>query len=53
MSPIKILAWLAFAYVLWRGSRALLGARVYLVNALRAPAVEPVGRGQLDPAELR
>jgi Zn-dependent protease len=49
----KILAWLAFAYLLLRGARYLLGARVYLTCALRAPEVRPVGREQLDPGVLR
>jgi Zn-dependent protease len=53
VSPEKILLWLALGYLLLRGARYLLGARAYLVCALRAPEVEPVGRGQLDPGELR
>ena len=53
MGPTKIFAWLAFGYVLLRGVRYLLGARIYLTCALRAPQADTVPRQQLEPGELR
>ena len=53
MSPLKILAWLAFGYVLLRGARYLLGARFFLTCALRVPQVHMIPRQQLEPGELR
>ena len=35
MSSMKLLAWAAFAYVALLGVRYLIGARVYLMCALR------------------
>jgi Zn-dependent protease len=53
VSPEKILLWLAFGYLLLRGARYLLGARLYLTSALRAPEVCEIPREQLEPGELR
>jgi Zn-dependent protease len=53
VSPLKILAWLAFGYLLLRGARYLLGARFYLTCALRVPQVHMIPRQQLEPGELR
>ena len=53
MSPIKVLGWAAFAWLLLSAVRYLLAARVYLTSALREVEVRPIERQRLDPGELR
>lgn len=53
MSPVAVLAWAAFAFVLLRALRYLLAARVYLTCALREVEARPVDRKEIDPGELR
>lgn len=53
MSPVKILAWLGFGYLLLRGARYLLGARLYLTCAWRAPGAEILRTEDLQSGELR
>ena len=52
MSPVVVLGWAAFAYVLLRSLRYLLAARLFLTCALREVVAHPVERQQLDPGEL-
>jgi len=52
MSPVVVLGWAAFAYVMLRSLRYLLAARLFLTCALREVVADPVDRQQLDPAEL-
>lgn len=52
MSPVVVLGWAAFAYVLLRCLRYLLAARLFLTCALREVAAHPVDRPELDPGEL-
>jgi Zn-dependent protease len=53
ITPQALLAWAAFGYLLLRGLRYLLGARLYLTSALREVRLRPVSREQIDPGELR
>ncbi len=53
MGVPAVLAYAAFAYVLFLGTRYLLGARLYLTCALREVKGEPLGLQQVDPGELR
>ncbi len=53
VSPVALLAWIAFGYSLLWVLRYLLGARVYLTCALRAGNVSPLARERVDPGELR
>ncbi|HEY6925587.1 MAG TPA: hypothetical protein VI653_19060 [Steroidobacteraceae bacterium] len=52
MTPVVVLAWAVFAYVLLRSLRYLLAARLFLTCALREVTALPVERRQLDPGEL-
>jgi hypothetical protein len=46
-------AWLAFGYLMLLGIRYLLGARVYLMCALREAGIRAATSEELDPEELQ
>ena len=53
MSPVTVLAWAAFAYLVLFAVRYVLAARVFLTCALREVEARPVDRQRVDPSELR
>src|SRR5450631_2810890 len=52
MSIAVLLAWLAAGFFLLKGIQHVLGARIYLTSAVRAPHVAPIDPEQISPGEL-
>lgn len=53
MSSEAFIEWLVFGYLMLLGIRYLLGARVYLMCALRAAEIRPAKAEEIDPQELQ
>ena len=52
VSPMVVLKWAVFAYILFRGMRYLMVVRLFLMYAYREALVTPITSQQLDPGAL-